>query len=303
MLTEEQHIVRKSGVGGSDIAAIMGISRYKTARDIYEQKVSEEVPKEEVGSVMDRADVLHFGNELEDLVATEFSRRNDLKVQRKNDVIRHPQYDFMLANIDRRVLTVKAGLECKTSNQFMVSDWGPSGTDEVPHEYRLQCEHYMNCTTWPEWYLAVLIGGNQYRQYYIQQDDELSELVLQGVKNFWAHVEAKEPPELDWNHRSTKPLLEKLYPGTNGQTIFLPDNLVHWQRVKDEAEARIKEDEAVVTAAKNRILAAMGENSIGVILGCGVKYTRKKIEKKEYVSPASSYMDFRKSKYTPSKEA
>ena len=304
MLTAEQKEARKVGVGGSDVAAILGLSKWKTPLEVYLEKVGELESRndEEYGQIEDKVDSIHFGNVLEEVVADEFSRRNDMKVVRKNAMIHHKQHDFMLANIDRNILKVDAGLECKTSGAFMVSDWGPSGTDEFPDYYLTQCVHYMNCTGFSGWYLAVLIGGNQYRQYYVEQDDELAEMVLQGVKDFWKRVTDRDRPDYDFTHRSTKDLINRLYPGTNGETIHLPGNLVHWQKVREEAAARIKEDTAVVDACKNRISAAMGESAVGIIDDLGLQYKRRKVNKKEFVSPATSYIDMRSSKYTPPAE-
>lgn len=304
MLTAEQKEARKSGVGGSDVAAILGLSKWKTPREVYLEKIGElEADNdEEYGEVEDKVDSIHFGNVLEDVVADEFSRRNDLKVRRRNNILLHPKYEYMLANIDRDIVKVDAGLECKTAGAFMVTEWGPSGTDEFPDYYLTQCVHYMNVTGKNNWYLAVLIGGNQYRQYYVEQDNELAEMVLQGVKDFWKRVEDRDPPDYDFTHRSTKDLINRLYPGTNGETIHLPENLVHWQKVREEAAARIKEDVAVVDACKNRIAAAMGDAAVGIIKDCGIKYTRKKVNKKEYTVSATSYIDMRSSKWSAGNE-
>ncbi len=298
-LTAEQKEARKAGVGGSDVAAILGLSKWKTPLEVYLEKVGEleSSNDKEYGEIEDKVDAIHFGNVLEDVVADEFSRRNDMKVVRKNDMIHHKQHDFMLANIDRNILKVDAGLECKTAGAFMVTDWGPSGTDEFPEYYLTQCVHYMNVTESSGWYLAVLIGGNQYRQYYVEQDAELSEMVVKGVQDFWQRVVDRAPPDYDFTHRSTRDLIDRLYPGTNNKTIHLPENLVHWQKVREEAAARIKEDTAVVNACKNRIAATMGENACGIIEGAGIQYKRRKVNKKEFTVAPSSYFDIRASKW------
>ena len=65
---------RRSGIGGSDVAAILGLNRYKSALDIYNDKISTEEPKEQ------QSESAYFGTILEDVVAKEFSKRTGLKV-------------------------------------------------------------------------------------------------------------------------------------------------------------------------------------------------------------------------------
>lgn len=296
MLTVQEREQRRGGVGGSDVAAILGLSKYTTSYELYYEKIDDTPLEEETPT-----DPQHFGNVLEDTVANEFSRRSGKKVQRRNDMIYHPEFKFMFANIDRKVVGERSVLECKTSGQFMARDWGPDGSDEIPDYYRVQLEHYFNCTGYDFGYLAVLIGGNDFRTYPIERDVELSEMIVQACKQFWKRVEDREPPDLDFYHRSTKEFLAKLYPGTNGETIMLPENLVHWQKVREDAEARKKEDEAVIAAVKNRISAAMGEAAVGIIPGTNVKYTRRKVTKKPYTVTPDPYIDMRAGKYQEKK--
>ena len=111
MLTTEQLEARKAGIGGSDAAAIMGLSPWKTATEVYLEKRGEIAPEN-----IDDKEVVIFGNLLEDVVAGEYARRNNVKVERRNDMFKHAKHPFMLANIDRKVVGVKKGLECKTGD-------------------------------------------------------------------------------------------------------------------------------------------------------------------------------------------
>jgi putative phage-type endonuclease len=217
MLTTEQLEARKAGIGGSDVASIVGISPWKSKHQLYLEKRGE-IEEEVLDS-----EIIHFGNVLEDVVAQEYARRNDVKVQRRNDMIKHEKYPWMLANIDRKVVGRKKGLECKTADKFTRGKWGEDGSDDVPDHYRTQSEHYMIVTGLPEWDLAVLIGGNEYRQYHLQQDKELSEMIIEQEAIFWDAVKKGIPPLMDYDHPGTLDLLKRVYPGTNGKTIQMPE--------------------------------------------------------------------------------
>ena len=110
MLTQQQRTDRMSGLGGSDIAAILGVSPYKTAVDVWLEKTGRAV-NDNIGN----ENAVYWGNVLEDVVAKEYSKRNGVKIQRVNRTIRHSDKPFMLANIDRAcVVNNKAPFNYKT---------------------------------------------------------------------------------------------------------------------------------------------------------------------------------------------
>ena len=293
MLTPEILEARKKGIGGSDQAVLLGLSPWKTPNDLYLEKRGEVEPED-----LSDNQRIHFGEVLEDVVAQEYATRNNVKVERRNNMITSKKYPFMLANIDRKVVGVKKGLECKTADKFTYTQWGEQGSDEIPDYYRVQVEHYMIVTGYTEWDLAVLIGGNDYRDYHIQQDKELSEELIEHAAKFWERVEKGFPPPLDFDHPGTLDLVKRMHPGTDGTTIQLPDDLIHWHRVKNECEGVIKQYTTVVDACKARILAAMGDAACGTLPSEGAQYKRSQVKAQEFTVKKDAYMVMRQSKYT-----
>ena len=285
---------RRAGIGGSDVAVLLGLSPWKTPVELYYEKRGEWTPED----ISDKPAV-HFGNILESVVADEYAARNNVKVERRNNMLQHPTLPFMLANIDRKVVGQNKGLECKTADANTKRSWGEQGTDAVPDYYRVQCEHYMIITGYPLWDLAALIGGNDYRDYQIEQDKDLSELIIEQCTKFWERVQKGLEPDIDFSHPKTGDLLKRLYPGTNGQTVELDEKMLHWHQVMTEARALEREYKQVADGCKNRILAALGENAVGIIPGANYQYKRSEVKKKEYVVEASSYIQMRGSKYQP----
>lgn len=99
MSHEEWLEARRTGIGGSDIAAIMGFSNYATIYDVYKSKMGE---KEEQND--DNDDLRHWGNILEEPIAQEFSRRTGMKIQNINVMMRHPEKTWAIANIDKAII-------------------------------------------------------------------------------------------------------------------------------------------------------------------------------------------------------
>lgn len=183
---------RRSGIGGSDVAGVLGVSKWATPLDVYNSKIND-VSEDDLA---DTNEAIHFGNVLEDVVAQEFCRRTGMKVQRRNRVYRHNEHPELIANIDRAVVGERAGLECKTSSAWMADQWGESGTDEVPIPYILQCQHYMEVTGLRKWWVAALIGGNDFRWYPIPFNEDLADHIVKNCTDFWhQHVVKRVPPK------------------------------------------------------------------------------------------------------------
>jgi putative phage-type endonuclease len=244
-LTREDWLeARRHGLGGSDIAAIAGISPWQSPMSVYMEKIGEVPDREE-------SEVMYWGTRLEDIVAEEFTRRTGLKVMRQNAILQHPQYHWMLANIDRRIVGQKSGLECKTTSAYGKEAWED---DKVPDMYQLQCQWYMAVTGYESWWIAVLIGGNTFRYTEIKRDEEIIQYITKIGQDFWELVERKTPPEIDGTESSTE-VLNVLYPPEKatkdeihiiGADSILADFLhaqqmeKDWKEAKDEAANRLK---------------------------------------------------------------
>ena len=184
--------LRQSGIGGSDIAAIIGVSPYATAYDVYQSKTQ---PVNE-----DSNEFAYWGTVLEDIVAREFSKRSGLKIQNVNYLMRHPTHRFAIANIDRAVvnrdiagnvrykdgkLTTDQIVEIKTASEYVGKNWGDEDSDEVPDQYQCQAQWYIGVTGVDVCHMAVLIGGNKYRQYRIERNDDLIDVLFEAAHDFW----------------------------------------------------------------------------------------------------------------------
>ncbi|CAK1344382.1 phage-type endonuclease [Burkholderia pseudomallei] len=290
-MDREQFLIeRKSGVGGSDAAPILGLSPFKTAYEVWLDKTRTEL----VDNDVDTLERVQFGRLMEDIIAREYARREGVKVRRRRELIRHPRYQWMIANPDRLIEGRRCGLECKNvdSMAFRLGDWGEPGTDQAPDEYVLQCQHYMIVLDYPVWHLAACVGGNRLVTFVIERDKELAEMLIDAEHEFWQHVEERRPPPLDYEHPTSLPLLRRLYPGTNGETIELGEDMVHWHHVKEQADDIVKQYQGVSQVARNHILEAIGSASVGR-LPDGSAYRRKVVERKAYAVEAATYVDCR----------
>lgn len=173
MTHEEWLKARQSGIGGSDAGTILGVNKWKSKTQLFFEKVNPEL-KQQVDN-----EFIYWGNVLEDVVAKEFETRTGKKVRKNNKMLRHPEHEFMLANLDRVIVGEKALLECKTTSQYNIDQWKD---DEIPASYLCQIQHYMAVTGYEKAYIAVLCGGNQFIWKEVPRDDELIEIIVNAEK-------------------------------------------------------------------------------------------------------------------------
>lgn len=243
---------RQKGIGGSDAAAVLGLSRWKGPVDIWLSKTQEIVQDD------GQSEAAYWGTVLEDVVAREFMKRTGLSVRRRNAILMHDEYDFILANIDREIVGQKVGLECKTASAYKKEEWSE---DEIPAEYIVQCQHYMAVTGYEAWYIACLIGGNQFIYKKIERDEEFIQMMIQREVEFWQQyvVSGKMPP-VDGTNLSEN-TLQVLYPQAHeGEEIIL--SAKQEELLKERQELKTMQDTCKdrIDEIDNLIKAAMGKN-------------------------------------------
>jgi putative phage-type endonuclease len=187
MLTDKQRAERKLGIGGSDMPIIMGLSSYKTPYQLYLEKSEIVVSPDETSQYQ------YWGSILEGVIRDEFSKRNNVKVETPDTIV-HPNYDFIRANIDGYIPEWNAVLEVKCASSFASKQWGDEGSDIIPMQYLVQVAHYCSVTNSDSAHIAVLIGGNDYREYKYVRDLDLEQYVINAAKTFWNCVQTKTPP-------------------------------------------------------------------------------------------------------------
>jgi len=175
---------RTKYIGGSDIGAILGLSKFRTPLEVWMEKTGKESKK------LDSLP-LRFGSFAEEFVASEYARATGFELLHDESVYIHPTHPMMSAHVDRFILgdglkkPATRLLECKTANPFARGEWGEPGTDQVPMSYLCQCIWYMAITGIEQCDLAVLFGNSDFRIYEIERDLELEALVIKKALHFW----------------------------------------------------------------------------------------------------------------------
>nr|WSX48856.1 YqaJ viral recombinase family protein [Streptomyces sp. NBC_00974] len=239
------HAARAAGIGGSEIAAVMGLSPYESRFSLWHRKKGLVAPVEET-------DVMYWGKVHEPGICARFAELHpEWRVEQS------PTYGrgIQVANPDRllfRPRELGELLEAKTSRD--AEGWGTEGTDEIPVHYRAQCLWYCDVLAARRCHVAVLIAGSEYREYVVDYDEAEAALMREAGAEFMRTLAADERPPID-GHTATYQVLRELPEGLDEVDVEIPTALRdRWYAAQDAGWAA--EDE--LTACKGELLGWIG---------------------------------------------
>lgn len=257
---------RKLGLGASDTAAVLGVDPWKSALEVYLDKVNPVVHDDTV------SEAAEWGSAVEAVVARKVaSRHRHLgKLTPSPGLCAHPDHPWMLATPDRLLVddTREALLEIKTTDARNRPQWA----DGPPHRVLVQVQQQLAVTGLDVAYVAVLFGGREMpAPFLVARDATVIDLIIEHGGAFWRdHVEARVPPEARLGDGSA---LAGLYPGDDTLDGLIADDtlealirdrrgaktaLDQWGDTVDRLDLRIKEalgDHTLLTSADGEVLA------------------------------------------------
>jgi len=209
-VTENRH----EFIGASEIGIIMGVGLFKTPFQLWCEKTQKIKPDENISP--EQEERMLMGVMLEDVIAQRYAKKHDVAVRRAPKVYIHPKYSFLRGHADRIITGSEKGLECKNTSEYNSDKWNG---DDIPEQYILQCQWLMGLSGRKEWDIAVLIGGNKYKDKTIKFDKDLFEHMVEVAVEFWNNNVLKDvPPALTEADNET---IKNLYPSNNEELLDL----------------------------------------------------------------------------------
>lgn len=202
----EWHAARANGIGGSEFAAVLGLSPYESKFSLWHRKQGMTIEVQE-------SDAMYWGKVHEPGIARRYQEEHPEQTVIAVGTYRHPQHEWWISNPDRLAINADGSMEIveiKTSRYG--DDWGQAGTDQVPIWYRVQVVSYGATFGIRRARLVVLIGGSEYREYVVDiTDDEIATLAAAGAE-FMQSLTAGERPPID-GHTATYQVVRNLPDG------------------------------------------------------------------------------------------
>jgi len=290
---------RRTGIGGSDLAAILGLSDWKSELDVYLEKVGE-TTMTPPGKRMRR------GLALEPLILKRFSSVMGLEDVERQQASRIGKHEFMRATVDG-LIPSRPGCIVEAKCAWSPNGWGEDRSGDVPPYYLTQCWHYLAVMESQTVFMPVLFGQDgvdwepngdgwaptiaddaDFRIYVVERDDEGIEKIIDAERDFWFnHVVPRVPPQ-----PTTRKDAAKLWARDNGQAIeAAPDviDAVNRLKVLRKERSEIAEREAFL---EDQIAVAFGEAGTLTAGGDPIA-TYRTVERKPYSVKASSYRQLR----------
>jgi putative phage-type endonuclease len=178
---------RRSGIGGSDVAGVLGLSKWKTPLDVYRSKIETEVSDD--GETIPQL----IGQALEPHVLRLYAEQTGRTVRRSHQLLKDAEYPCLIANLDAR--TAGRLIEIKTARND--DDWGEPGSEDVPQEYWLQVQHYMRVAAVPWCDVAVMFLNKTQPEvtvYEVPRSPEYTEVAAELAQWWRDYVEAGVEP-------------------------------------------------------------------------------------------------------------
>jgi putative phage-type endonuclease len=265
--SEEWREFRRWRLGGSEIAAVLGLSPYESPLSLWLRKMDLAGPQQK------RAE-MEWGNRLEPVVADKFFEGEGRWPWGIGTpaTYTHPDRPWQAASPDRFISyrevaaeQADAILEVKTSPYG--DGWGVPGTDEILVYYRCQVLWYLSVLGLTKAHIAVLIGGYDYREYVIELDAQAradTDILIDAGAKFIESMRRDRRPDID-SHDQTYQVLREQHPDiTAGEEVDLGTPLgFDYLMTKDDLTDAEKKHNTI----RAQVLDAMGNANYGTWLG------------------------------------
>lgn len=286
----DQAAARRQGIGASEGAAALGLDPYGSPVQLFALKlglIEPEPPNDDtrIGQTIEPFLLEEYRRRLggrflmADEIAERYAGRCFPGIQEGQVTVRHVAHPWLFATPDR-VLARNGdrlrGVEVKNRGRYTATEWGESGSQDVPHAALVQCLLGMECLGLDEWGLGAYFGGSDFRTYIIERDDEVLQALLEGLYEFWhEHVEkADAPPPIRGDERESR-VLAAIFRKHDLTMVAPPeptaDLLVDYFALR----ARLKEAEGEEQLMKAQLQQAIGAH-LGLELPDGRYVTWKK---------------------------
>ncbi|MET9138851.1 YqaJ viral recombinase family nuclease [Streptomyces parvulus] len=248
---------RRSGIGSSDVPALLGLVEKKPPLAVYYDKTGHDID--------DAGEAAYWGTVNEANVAHRWAMQSR-SVIRRVGLVAHQDHPHWMTTLDRRVTEcplaederVPCALEVKTRSAFKSAQWHAGAPDDVTAQVLWQ----IIVNGYEHMHYAVLIGGNDYHQGVIRADQYTDVMadITSAVDRFWfEHIQAEVPPEPTGDGEALAKMFRRLHPTRTGSVDVdmhadALDALLAYNRHQRE-EAAAKKAKA---AAKARMIAALG---------------------------------------------
>jgi putative phage-type endonuclease len=260
--TPDWHAAREHGIGGSEIAAILGMSKWESRFSLWHRKKGLIGPKAQNTE-------MEAGTRLEPAICRKFADMHPEFATRMSGTYRSTARPWQVANPDRLLFNANGDQELPAAlleAKFALypDGWGEEGTDEIPPYYRAQTRHYLDVKRLEDCYVEVFIGSTgEFREYIVHPDPEFTVRMREAAEEFMASLAENARPDID-EHSATYDTIRELHPDIDDEVFEVPPHIaIPYMDAVDASRAA----DAVKSRAAAVLLDAMGRSRRAYFLG------------------------------------
>lgn len=261
-VTEAPKPDRTKFIGGSDAAAILGVSPWATPVELWLQKTGR-TPKEVIDPIRQR--MFDRGHKLEPFIREMvidklLERGHEVELVAVNARYIDHEHPFMSCEIDFELLLDGEHINCdaKSVSGFARKKWGEEDTEDVPIEYAAQFMHGLMITGRKKCLVAALRSFDDVDIYWTFRDEETVKAMREKEILFWnGHVLTDMAPDT-----FTFDDVKLLFPNDNGQPVEASDDIAEKVAQLIEVKARIKAFEEAEEVLKQEIADFISPNAL-----------------------------------------
>lgn len=261
---------RAKYLGGSDVAGILGISPWRTPLEVYLDKVQPRIKPVDPS----KQKVFTRGQRMEPYVIDLLSEETGLEIIHRGNRYIHRDYGFIAAEIDAEAATGE-NIEIKTVSPFKAKEWGEVQTDAIPVHYTAQAMHGLMVTGKQVCVFGVLIGGDDFRIYRVERDEETIQAILEKEVAFWDRVINLNPPEA-----TTVSDISLMFEKDAGSSIEADGKALALFKDLLDMKSRCKSLEEEIAVSEEKLKLYMQEHSILTLDGKPICTWKSQVSKR-----------------------
>ena len=272
---DEWREAHKTGIGASQIAAVLGESRFGRRLRVWAEKVGRLEPVD-----LSDNEAVQMGIELEPFVAEKYQKRTQRTVSKAGMLLRSKEYHWAICTPDYWLMDDDGAwtipCQIKTTNAFRLNEWA----DGPPSDVWWQVQHEMFVTGAPWASVGVLVGGQRFMWADVKRDGIAQERIAAEGAEFWSQVKANVYPEPDANSADA---LADLFPtSASGEEVALPQEATIWDKDLTvlKANRALLDDE--ISHIENNIKLAIGQAEVGILHDGTGAFTHKSQQRISY---------------------
>jgi len=261
------HELRSQHIGGSDVAALFGLSPYSSRWQLWMEKAGKLSPEDISGNKAVQA-----GTFLESGIANWASHRWSMDLAKVNDYYTVDDCPGMGASFDY-ITKTGAPVEIKWSARGYGWVYNGEEINEAPENYLLQVQHQLACTSSDHAWLVALIDDEP-RRMKIPRNDNIIDAIKHEIKLFWKSIDEGKEPEPDY--KTDVAAITQLMGTLPKSNIVLNDEdvplFVDYKAAKEEeknAAARAEEAKSALLIKVRAKLELMNTSQDKASVKCG----------------------------------